>query len=217
MPENSNKLILNANDRLGNNLRKIYNDNHNLVLNIIGGPGSGKTTLITSLIKNIGLQTAVIEADMAQDFDTQIIKTLNVPVEQINTVNSCHLNARQVAKVFRKNIQFRNAQIIFIENVGNLICPTEFFLGEHLQVIVFSVTDGDNKPLKYPVSFHKANLVIITKLDLLPYVNFDLNLAWQNIKTLNPDAQIFNVSSVIQSGINELSQTLSKKYQEMYV
>ena len=202
-----NQPVVNANNDQAKSLRNLFAKNHNFVLNIIGGPGVGKTTLITGLIAKLTQKVAVIEADMACDFDTVIVKKLNIPVEQINTVNACHLNARQIAKVVRTKPEISSAELILIENVGNLICPTEFYLGEDLQVIVFSVTDGDNKPLKYPVSFHKADIVVITKLDLLPYVNFDLDLAKSNIHNLNNKAKIFTVSAMNSNDHSSNSDT----------
>lgn len=166
------------------------------VMNFLSSPGSGKTSLLESIIpilKENGLKTAVIEGDVDTDLDKKRIDALNVPAYQIITNGSCHLDAAMVYNSLGK-LDFKDSDVLFIENVGNLVCPTSFNLGEDIKVVVLSVTEGDDKPLKYPAAFYKSTALVINKIDLVPYLKTDVDAIEKNALSINKDIKIFRTS-----------------------
>jgi hydrogenase nickel incorporation protein HypB len=192
-----------ANDAAAAELRQQFQSAGSLVVNLISSPGSGKTTLLEATIHNLDgrLTAAVLEGDVETERDADRIRALGVPAHQILTGGACHLDARQVIGALEKT-QLLPADLLFIENVGNLICPTTYDLGEDFKVAVLSTTEGDDKPFKYPAIFARAEVTVITKIDLLPYVPFDMTAVREQLAGLNPSGTVFEVSSTTGEGID---------------
>jgi hydrogenase nickel incorporation protein HypB len=179
------------------------------VFNVMSSPGSGKTTLLSKILsqKELASNTLVIVGDQETDIDAKRFKNAGVRAVQINTKSACHLDAERVANVIgAENLD--GVSWLVIENVGNLVCPAAFDLGEQLKVAVLSVTEGEEKPLKYPALFQDADLVVISKCDLLPYLQYDKELLLSNIKKQNSRAPILFVSAVTGEGLSLLSQKM---------
>jgi hydrogenase nickel incorporation protein HypB len=190
------KDILAENNQLANDNRKYFESRNITCFNLVSSPGSGKTSLLERSIRELKneLPICVIEGDQHSSIDADRIRDAGAPVVQINTNSGCHLDARMIQKT-RDTLIIPYDSILFIENVGNLVCPALFDLGEHKRVLIMSVTEGEDKPLKYPAMFQSSHVCIINKIDLLPYLDFNLDLAIKNIKFVNPTLEIF-LSSV---------------------
>ncbi len=171
-----------------------------LLLNLIGSPGSGKTTLLERTLVGLDLRCAVIEGDVATDRDARRIQAAGAPCVQINTNGGCHLEANTIDGTLAR-LPLDDLDVIFVENVGNLVCPAEFDLGEDYKVAVSSLPEGSDKPLKYPLLFSEAGAVVLTKIDLKPYIDFDEALYWDDATRLNPRARRLRVSSVSGEGL----------------
>ncbi len=191
-----------ANDAAAAELRQQFRSTGSLVVNLISSPGSGKTTLLEATIHNLDgrLTAAVLEGDVATERDADRIRALGIPAHQILTGGACHLDARQVISALDTS-QLPTSDLLFIENVGNLICPTTYDLGEDFKVAVLSTTEGDDKPFKYPAIFARAEVTVITKIDLLPYLPFDMAAVREHLAGLNPSGVVFEVSSTTAEGI----------------
>lgn len=174
-----------------------------LVVNLIGSPGCGKTTLLEQTIAALSdeLRLAVIEGDIYTTKDAERIECRGVNVVQVNTAGGCHLSAEITAKA-AADLDLESTDILFIENVGNLVCPAEFDLGEDCKVAVLSVVEGDDKPAKYPLLFQEAGAVILNKCDLLPYTNFNIASALTDIRGLNKNAPIFEMTAAKGAGLD---------------
>jgi len=178
-------------------------------VNVLASPGAGKTCLIAALLKRFppGLSVGVIEGDVAGRIDTDKILALGFPATQINTGGGCHLDATMIAKAV-DSLGVKGPGCLFIENIGNLICPAQFDLGEGLRVVVASVPEGDDKPLKYPGVFASADAVVLNKIDLLGHVEFKTDSFVAGVRTLSPDAPIFNVSCRTGQGLDAVMEWL---------
>ncbi len=189
------KDILGENDTVASENAAFFAAKKIFVLNIMGSPGSGKTTLLERTLELLAdkLRIGVIEGDLFTAKDAARIEKHGAPVVQINTAGGCHLNAAMIRKALGK-MDTDNLDVIIIENVGNLVCPAEFNLGETAKAVVLSVTEGEDKPMKYPLMFKEAAAAVINKTDLLPYVNFDRAAAEHDIAVLNPGINIFGAS-----------------------
>jgi len=197
--------ILAENDHIAAHNLSLLNRHHTRGFNLISSPGAGKTTLLEKTLTALragNVSCAVIEGDQATDLDAKRIARTGVSVFQIETGRSCHLDAQQVQRALG-HIEVPDHGLLFIENVGNLICPTEFKLGEHERVTIVSTAEGHDKPAKYPLAFRTATAVVISKIDLLPYVDFDLVEAKRLIHGLNPTAPIFEVSATRGFGMDD--------------
>lgn len=196
--------ILEQNDRIARQNRAYLQARGIYTLNLLSSPGSGKTTLLVETLNRLKneIRCAVIEGDQQTSNDAQRIAETQVPVVQINTPQSCHLDAFHISRALAA-LPLDGVQLLFIENVGNLICPASFDLGEAEKVTLMSITEGEDKPLKYPLAFHLANLLVLTKMDLLPYLHFDLELCKQNAWRVNPDLSIIATSVYSQTGLEE--------------
>ncbi len=195
--------VLAENDRFAAQNRVFFDRHRTRCLNLISSPGSGKTTLLEQTLlalRDHKVPCAVIEGDQTTDLDARRIARTGVSVFQIQTGRSCHLDARQIQHAVQ-HVQTPDQGLLFIENVGNLICPTEFALGEHERVTILSVTEGHDKPAKYPLAFSSPTAVVISKIDLLPHVDFDLGEARRVIAGLNPRAPVFEVSAFSGAGM----------------
>ena len=173
-------------------------------VNLMSSPGAGKTSLILETINKLKekIKLGVIEGDVSSSLDAERIGKEDVPVIQINTGGECHLNANMANSAI-DNMPLQDIELLLIENVGNLICPAEFVLGEHKRVVVSSIPEGDDKPFKYPLMFHRADVVLINKIDLLPYLQFDIQAFSQEIKGINEKVEIIQISCVTGQGIEE--------------
>jgi len=189
--------ILGKNDRIAAQNRRLFADRRILAVNLVSSPGAGKTTLLERTIADLrgGRRIQVIEGDQATSNDAERIRAAGAEAIQINTGSGCHLDAAMVDGALRR-LEPAPGALVFIENVGNLVCPALFDLGEHAKVVVASVTEGDDKPLKYPHMFRASRLVLLNKLDLLPYVRFDLDAFVRAARQINPASEIIPVSAV---------------------
>jgi len=201
--------ILEANDRIAEENRKRFKEAGLFVANLMGAPGAGKTTLLERTIQALTphLRVGVIEGDIVGSDDAERIGALNVPVVQINTGGACHLDANMISEVLDE-LPLRELDLLIIENVGNLVCPAEFKVGEDLKMMVLSVAEGHDKPLKYPLMFQESAALVLNKVDLLPYMNTDMNKVRMDSLALNPNLKIFEVSCRTGAGIDEWAQWL---------
>lgn len=198
------KNILSANDQIAEKNRGLLDKNNVFTVNIMSSPGAGKTSLILETLKRLKGKTriGVIEGDVSSSMDAEAVGKEGAPVIQINTGGGCHLDANMVQNAL-DNIPLPDIDLLFIENVGNLICPAGFALGDHKRAIVSSDPEGDDKPFKYPLMFHEADIVLLNKIDLLPYVKFDLKAFSQAIKSINEKLEIIPISCTTGQGIEE--------------
>ena len=206
--------ILSANDQLASENRGWFRARKVKVFNLISSPGSGKTTLLTKLLEKLqsqGVKCAVIVGDQYGDIDAQRMKKACSAVTQIETLSSCHLDAARVQAVLEDAVP-ENTEILFIENVGNLVCPVAFDLGETAKIALLSTPEGEEKPLKYPALFAAAKLVLITKYDLTEALEWDYDQTFKNIKQVNPDAHIRQISAKKEEGLDELAEFIRTQY-----
>ncbi|MCK4363120.1 MAG: hydrogenase nickel incorporation protein HypB, partial [Dehalococcoidia bacterium] len=196
------KDILGANEQIAELNRQLLDSNGVFAVNVMSSPGAGKTSLIMETIKRLKgeIKIGVIEGDVSSSIDAEIIGKEGVPVLQINTGGECHLEANMTYRAL-SNLPLQDIELLFIENVGNLICTAEFALGAHRKVLVSSTPEGDDKPFKYPLMFHKVDVVLINKIDLLPHLMFDIQAYSQAIKGINEKAEIFQISCTTGQGI----------------
>ena len=194
--------ILGKNDRLAAENQAILASKKIFALNLMGSPGSGKTSLLEQTMAALKdeLKMAVIEGDLFTSKDADRIAKYDVPVIQINTSGGCHLDAAMVQKVLR-DMDLDALDLLIIENVGNLVCPAEFNVGEDEKGVVLSITEGDDKPMKYPLIFKESAVTVLNKVDILPYTNFDMAAAREDIMTLHPAANIIETSCTMGQGI----------------
>lgn len=204
--------VLEANEKMAEKLRRQFKEKKILVLNLISSPGAGKTTLLEKTLRDLGgeFEMAVIEGDLQTDNDAQRVAATGAQAVQINTEGGCHLNSSMVAAALEK-LNKDKIDILFIENVGNLVCPVEFDCGEDAKVAILSVTEGDDKPEKYPLLFHLAECMILNKIDLLPYVDFDMEKANKFARRMNSNLEIFDISCRNGTGLEHWYQWLRKK------
>ena len=209
---NVNKDILSANDKLAHNLRARFDDSKVYVMNLMSSPGAGKTSMILRIIESLGdsFKIGVIEGDIASDVDAQKIGETKVDVVQINTQGACHLDANMIFSA-AEDLGLDGKGLLIIENVGNLVCPAEFKLGEDIKVMILSIPEGHDKPLKYPLMFTESNALILNKIDLLPYTDFDMEELKKTVLAMNPSVQIFPVSTKTGEGIGEFTAWLKDK------
>ena len=201
------KDILSANDQMAERNRALLDSKQVTAFNIMSSPGSGKTSLILETIRGLRKQVriGVIEGDIASSIDAQKVGQEKVPVVQINTGGECHLQAGQVGRAL-ESLPLDKVDLLLIENVGNLVCPGEFKLGEHKKVLILSVPEGDDKVHKYPLLFSIADAIVISKTDLLPYTRFDVPAFLKVIKGMNRKARVFQVSCTTHKGIDEWAE-----------
>ncbi len=210
--------ILAKNDAFAADNRAFFAERNILALNLVSSPGSGKTTLLVRTIEaHRGQATmAVIEGDQQTDNDAERIRATGVPAIQINTGKGCHLDAGMVGHALQR-LTLPEASLLFIENVGNLVCPAAFDLGEAAKVVVLSVTEGEDKPLKYPDMFRAARLMLLNKCDLLPYLNFDVAQAIAYARRVNPDIEIIQLSASSGVGMDDWLAWLARAQQAVTV
>lgn len=198
------KNILQTNEDYAKLCQDLIKRNNIYMINLMSSPGSGKTTLLENTIKLAGdkVKIAVIEGDLSTTLDQDRIISAGAKAVQINTGKGCHLNAKMVYEALQK-LDLKNIDIIFLENVGNLVCPAEFNLGEDEKIVILSVPEGEEKPLKYPIIFRTSKVAVINKIDLLPYVPFDMKKLNKNLDQINPGLIKFEVSCTKGNGLTE--------------
>jgi hydrogenase nickel incorporation protein HypB len=199
--------ILSANDQIALENRKLLDEHGVLAVNVMASPGAGKTSLILGSIEALRgrLRAGVIEGDVAGHVDADKVAETGTPVVQINTGGGCHLDAPQVQSAL-KQLPLDKIDLLFIENVGNLICPTDFALGEHVNMLIANVPEGHDKPIKYPGMFAAVDALILNKIDLMPYIDFDLEAFRTAVRALNAGAPLFEVSCKTGEGIEEWAE-----------
>ena len=196
--------ILGANEQIAERNRQLLDSKGVFAVNLMSSPGAGKTSLILETIKRLKGKTkiGVIEGDVSSSLDAEVIGKEGIPVIQINTGGECHLDANMTYSALGK-MPLQDIELLLIENVGNLICTAEFALGEHKNVLVSSTPEGDDKPFKYPLMFHKVDAVVINKIDLLPYLKFNTETFSQAIKGINEKVKILEISCATGQGIEQ--------------
>ena len=204
--------ILQKNDSIAAELRARFAENHVYVVDLLASPGSGKTSTILATIKALSdrYNVAVIEGDIASDVDAQKVKEHGATAVQINTGGACHLESAMIKRAVDV-LDLERLDLIIIENVGNLVCPTDFDLGENIKVMILSVPEGDDKPLKYPGVFQASQAVILNKVDTMPVFNFDREAFESSVKQLNPAAPIFPIAATKGDGVPEWAGWLADK------
>ena len=209
------KKVLNENQILAAALRERFAAAGTLVVNLVSSPGSGKTRLLERTLELLpeGTRAAVLTGDIQTDADATRLARFGYPVKQITTGGTCHLDAKMIERHL-EGWELGDLDILFIENVGNLVCPSSYDLGEAAKIVLLSVTEGEEKPLKYPSIFFKSKLILITKTDLLPYVPFDYELAKKNARSVNTEADIVGVSCQTDAGLTEWLGWLSARREE---
>lgn len=198
-----------ASQEISNHLRKCFRDKGIFVINLIGSPGSGKTSLLESLAPRLIGKAAVIEGDLQTDEDKKRIERSGLHAYQINTLGACHLDAKMVQRAVEE-FPLDGVRFLFIENVGNLVCPTSFDIGEDIKIAVVSIVEGDDKPAKYPVAFRVSSAMILTKLDLLPYIDCSVQRMEKDALAANPGLKIFKTSIKTNEGMEEFLDWLEE-------
>jgi len=208
--------ILGANEKKARKNQDRLDEYGILTINIMSSPGAGKTSLILQTISKLRskLRVAVIEGDVASQLDAEKVHQQGVPIIQINIPGGCHLDANMIENALN-NLPLKGIDLLLIENVGNLVCPAEFDLGEHKKVILASTPEGDDKPYKYPLMFTEADVVLVNKLDLLPHVDFQINRFCEGVTGLNPSVRIFQVSCKTGEGLEQWFSWLLDQIEEM--
>ena len=205
------KNILGANDEIAAQNREMFSKRGVVVMNLMGSPGSGKTTLLEQTLARLtGVRVAVIEGDLFTAKDAERIERAGVDVIQINTAGGCHLDAAMIQKACAA-LDLDAIDLLIVENVGNLVCPAEFDIGENFKAVVLSITEGDDKPLKYPLIFKESAATVLNKVDLLPFTNFNLQSARTDLTTLHPMIKIFETSCTRGTGLDAWTQWLIGK------
>jgi hydrogenase nickel incorporation protein HypB len=201
--------ILDANERIAEENKKMFKEAGVYVVNLMSSPGAGKTSLLEKTIEAIKdkVRVGVIEGDITGTNDAERIDRFGVPVVQINTEGACHLDANMIANA-AKELPLKDLDLLFIENVGNLVCPAEFKVGEDVKVMILSLTEGDDKPLKYPLMFQESSVLIINKIDLKDYLDVSIDKIKKDAQFLNPKIKIFEVSCKTGQGIDEWTNWL---------
>lgn len=212
--------VLAANAAAAGELRAGFSASRTLVVNLISSPGSGKTTLLEATARRLKERYRLggLDGDIATERDAERLRKAGIPARQILTGGACHLDARQVSQALvEEGESLARLDVLFIENVGNLICPTSYDLGEDFKVVLLSVVEGDDKPFKYPAIFSKAAVTVLTKVDLLPHVEFDVGAVKEQISTLNADGRILMVSARTGEGMDSWCGLLERALREKRV
>lgn len=209
--------VLEANDRIADSNSQVFDTNRNLVLNLMSSPGAGKTALLERTARALKgeLRLGVIVGDIETTRDADRLEKHGIPVVQLTTGSACHLDANMIASALSR-MDLKSVDVLVIENVGNLVCPAEFKLGEDFKVMVLSVTEGDEKPLKYPMMFRESALLLVNKIDLLSYTDFSMDDAKRNARRIHPDLEIIDISCVTGEGVSGWVEWLAGRYREKF-
>ena len=203
--------VMDWNEDVSEEVKDTLAAHHICMINVMGSPGAGKTSLITSLIDSLkeDFRIGVIEGDIAGQVDAERIASLGIPAVQLNTDGACHIEAMSIQHILPE-LPLDDLDVIFVENIGNLVCPAEFRIGESLRITILSIPEGDDKVEKYPLMFTDTDCLVLNKYDMIPYFDFDEARVSANYETVNPDAPLFMVSSRTKDGIQELSSFISE-------
>ena len=206
------KDILGANYQIAAKNRELLDVHKVFAVNVMASPGAGKTSVVVQTIRALKgkVKIGVIEGDIASSIDAEIVAKEGVPVVQINTGGECHLEAFQLQNALN-NLPLEEIDLLLIENVGNLVCPAEFSIGEDLKVLIASVPEGDDKPFKYPLMFNTVDVIVLNKIDLLPYVKFDVRGFTKTVKNINANVELFKVSCTTREGIPTWAKWLASR------
>ena len=209
------KNILEANQRIAEENRLQFSQNRVLVINLMSSPGAGKTSLLEKTIQSVknDFRVGVVEGDIQSTYDAERIGQTGAPVVQINTGGACHLDSNMVQEAL-KDIDVSKLDLLFIENVGNLVCPAEFNLGEDFKAMILSVAEGDDKPLKYPLMFHESRILLINKIDLLPFCECNADLIEERALKINPGLVIFRISCRTGEGLDRWTDWLKEQIRQ---
>lgn len=204
--------ILEANDRIAKQNREIFDQNHLFVVNLMSGPGAGKTTLLEKTIDRLKdrLRIGVIEGDIQGCVDAERMAAKGIQAIQVNTEGGCHLDGNMVREALNQ-LDLTALDLLIVENVGNLVCPAEFKIGENMKIMLLSVAEGDDKPLKYPLMFQESSALVINKIDLLPYVDCSVDRIRKSVSQLNPDMIVFEVSCRTGVGLEAWTSWLANQ------
>ena len=207
--------ILDENDHIAAHINERLTEKGILCVNVMGAPGVGKTTCLKNIIKfTRKLEPYVVEGDIESDIDTQELRKIGIKAFQLNTFGACHLDAPMVHNMVG-NMDFDKKGILFIENIGNLVCPAEFSVGEHVRMLISTVTEGSDKPYKYPLAFEKADVILLNKTDLLPYVDFDEEFFMRGVRALNKNVEVFKVSGRSGDGFEAAAAWLASRAEKI--
>lgn len=206
------KNVLDANNRIAEENRKLFDQHKMFVINLMSSPGAGKTSLVERTIVSLRdkYRISVIEGDIQDTYDADRIAKLDIPVVQINTGGACHIDGNMIREAFPA-FDFNKVDLLIVENVGNLVCPAEFKIGENVKIMLLSTPEGADKPAKYPLMFQESAALLINKIDLMPYVDFDLEKAKRDSLALNKDLKIFEVSCKMGTGLEGWISWLTKR------
>ncbi len=209
--------IMDWNEDVSQEVKDRLREHRICLINIMGSPGAGKTTLITSLIETLrkNFRIGVIEGDIAGQVDAERIAQLGIPAVQLNTDGACHIEAMSIREIINE-LPLDELDIIFVENIGNLVCPAEFRIGESLRITLLSIPEGDDKVEKYPLMFTDTDCLVLNKYDMLPYFDFNEDRVISNYHTVNPNAPLFCVSGRSGDGIPELAGFISQKISDSF-
>lgn len=209
---NINQNILKNNKEIAEYNRGVFKDHNIYVPNFMSAPGAGKTTLLERTLEHFKnkKRIGVIEGDIEKSFDVDRLQRFQIPTFQINTGGACHLDAKMIHSALSK-FDLHHLDFLFIENVGNLVCPAEFDLGEHDKIMLLSVTEGDDKSKKYPLMFTESKVLILNKIDLMPYVDFKVERLVKDVRDLNPNIEIFQISCRTKKGLDKWFEWLDKR------
>jgi len=209
------KNIMEANQRIADENRQRFSRNRLLVINLMSSPGAGKTSLLEKTILSLKdeLRVGVVEGDIQSTYDAERIGRTGAPVVQINTGGACHLDSNMIQEAL-KDFDIAPLNLLFIENVGNLVCPAEFNLGEDFKAMILSVAEGDDKPLKYPLMFHESRVLLINKIDLLPFCECNPDLIEERARNINPDLTIFRLSCRTGEGLDRWTGWLKEQIKQ---
>lgn len=202
--------VYDKNDEVATKINHELTNKNIYAINVMGAPGAGKTTSLIQIIKRLQQITPfVIEGDIEADFDTKTLQALGVKAIQINTGGACHLDSPLIGNAVEE-LKLDNG-VLFIENIGNLVCPAEFMIGEHAKMLISTVTEGSDKPYKYPLAFEKADIILLNKCDLLPYVDFDEDFFLKGVRALNKTAPVIKVSGKTEEGYEEVAAWIMER------
>lgn len=202
--------VYDKNDETASQINASLTEKGIFAVNVMGAPGAGKTTSLIQMIKRLdGINSYVIEGDIEADFDTKKLLSLGVQAIQINTGGACHLDSPVIGEAV-KGMELQKG-VLFIENIGNLVCPAEFMIGEHVKMLISTVTEGSDKPYKYPLAFEKADIILINKCDLIPYLDFDEDFFMKGVRALNKSAPVIKVSGKTEEGYDQVAAWIREK------
>lgn len=208
--------IMDWNEDVSAQVKQTLKAHHTLLVNVMGSPGAGKTSLITALIARLRdtFRIGVIEGDITTSYDAQAIAKLGIPSVELNTDGACHIEAMSIQKILPE-FSLDALDVLFVENIGNLVCPAEFDIGENLRITILSVPEGDDKVEKYPLMFTETDCLVLNKADVLPYFDFDLERVKENYHGVNPGAPLFAVSVRSEEGLDALCAHLRERFVQL--